>query len=83
VAEQDNAIRGVTLSGRSFTAMVGIEVGGTYTSILVSVEGEDEPDGLELDCAECLKLHERLGKALEEVQAQAGLAAAADPTRSQ
>jgi hypothetical protein len=72
VAERDNAIRGVTLSGRSFTAIVGTEVGGTYTSILVSVEGEDEADGLELDYAECLKLHERLGKALDEVRRRLG-----------
>jgi bifunctional non-homologous end joining protein LigD len=72
VAERDNAIRGVTLSGRGFTAIVGTEVGGTYTSILVSVEGEDEADGLELDYAECLKLHERLGKALDEVRRRLG-----------
>jgi hypothetical protein len=52
--------------------MVGTEVGGTYTSILVSVDDEDEPDGLKLDYAECVKLHAQLGKALEEVRRRLG-----------
>jgi hypothetical protein len=44
----DNAIQGVTFSGKSYTAMVGTEVGGNYASNSVSINGEDEPDRVEL-----------------------------------
>ena len=68
----ENAIRGVMLSGKSFTAMVGTEVGGTYTSIFLSIDGQEEPDGLEFDYDECLRLYAKLGDALDEIRQRLG-----------
>jgi hypothetical protein len=44
----DDAIRSVSFPNMSYTATVGTEVGGTWTSSSVSISGEDEPDGIEL-----------------------------------
>ena len=68
----ENAIRGVMLSGKTLSAMVGTEVGGTYTSIFLSIDGQEEPDGLEFDHDECLRLYAKLGEALDEIRPRLG-----------